>query len=258
MELNYFCFMNIANRQRQEDSMVVDKKIIQENYFSEFGTISDKNALFAVCDGMGGHKGGNIASLWVSKKLQKLKRLKQINKWNLKKFFYNIQKKSEKKTSNFPHNSATTVAGVLFRQGNVYSFNIGDSKVYKYYNKKLIEYSHDHSLVQEMIDNNFISKDKAFKHPMKNIVKLGIGIVFEDIWSKKDTPKKIFYKKGSFRKGDIFMLCSDGVTDILEENDLKSLLNEIKEDFSKSIKIWERAKNIPPDDNFSYILIKIR
>ena len=81
-----------------------------------------------------------------------------------------------------PENSGTTVAGLMIMNGQTIVFNAGDSRVYKISTSKMDYISHDHSLVQGLVDKSFIQQDSASYHPLKNIIDFGIGPLFDDVW----------------------------------------------------------------------------
>ena len=110
--------------------------------------------------------------------------------------------------------------------------------------------SHDHSLVQTYLDKGQLLPEEAFVHPHKNVIAFGLGDVFKNEWGIDD--KKVYIKEDILNKDEYYLLCTDGVNDVLRDNEIFSLLQpnpfERFQDFVECLK--ERM-----NDNFSFILI---
>ena len=249
MTYNVSYYMNIGRRNNQEDCIFFNGKIFQEENIdiSPATKINSSKALFAVCDGMGGHSKGEWASRFVCNKLENSLKLPDFNSYNFQDFIKGIQKEME--AENMP-NSGTTLASVALNGSNNIIFNAGDSRVYKITDEDIVCLSHDDSLVQVYLDKGSLMPEEAFDHPNKNVITFGLGDVFKNEWDKDD--KKVYIREDILNKNEYYLLCTDGVNDVLRDNEIFNLLRpdpfEKIQDFVEFLK--ERM-----NDNFSFIMI---
>lgn len=144
----------------------------------------------------------------------------------------------------------TTVVGALFYDNRLAVAHVGDSRLYRYRALELVRLTHDHSLLQEQIDAGLISPAQARLATYRNLVTRAVGIdshVLADIHEFEARP------------GDIYLLCSDGLTDMVEE----SLIGEVLSMFSDNLPLAaqalvEQANAGGGRDNISVVLVGIR
>lgn len=241
--------MNIGKRVNQEDCIFVNGSIFQEEEIagSPEKTIEGDKALFAVCDGMGGHAKGEWASRFVCQKLMGPLEHSEFSKEHILDCITEIQSEMEFESM---HNSGTTLACLALSGNKAILLNAGDSRIYKITDKDLVYLSHDHSLVQTYLDKGHILPEEAFGHPHKNVIAFGLGDVFKNKWGVDDN--KAYISEDILNKDEYYLLCTDGVNDVLRDNEIYSLLYpgpfERFQDFIECLK--ERM-----NDNFSFILI---
>ncbi len=234
----------------QQDCLFVNGKIIQKDYmnFPEFEKIEKDFSLFAVCDGMGGLLHGEKASRFVCDRLKEKISFAEFSPQWINKILAEIQQDF---VQSYIKNSGTTVAGVFLKSQNSIIFNVGDSRVYKL-TKYGIEYiSHDHSVVQELLDEGQLSQEEAFYHPYKHIVTFGIGDVFDSDWRGN---KKPFIKEDFLNDDEYYLICTDGVNDVLKDQQIYKAL--WPDPFKKVSEFIETIKKYM-SDNFSFIIISI-
>ncbi len=238
-------------RNYQQDCIFINGNIIQTNYmeFPKFEVINSKTTLFAVCDGMGGLSHGEKASLFVCEKLkEKLLSIEFSKNWliNTLNYIQNSFLKTDIK------NSGTTIAGILLQERKSIVFNIGDSRVYKLSRKGIKYISHDHSVVQELVDEGAITYEEAFHHPYKHIVTFGIGDVFFPEWKEG---KKPYIVEDILKEDEYYLICTDGVSDVLKDEDIyKSLAPSPFENVNNFIENIKKHMS----DNFSFIIVSIK
>lgn len=237
-------------------------KILTNNFLSDIGP-REKNddscicfeielgiKVLAVADGVGGYARGDIASKiaidtlieeFQSKLIGKdIKEafLKIISQINSKIINYSLQKKLK--------NVSTTFVFAVIYNNECYFCNVGDSRGYIISNNEIRFQTKDHSLVQELLDNDIITKEEAIDHPHKNIITKGLGL--------KNTVEPDFYEE-SLHKGDIIILSSDGLHDYISEQKLIDIVSE--NSFEKEIclnLIKEALKST--SDNVSVVVFK--
>ena len=239
--------MDKGLRDYQQDCIYIDGEIYQKEYMEcpQDKKINKNSAVFAVCDGMGGLSEGEKASEFVCQMLKKCDI--PFSKDGVYRALFKIQKRFE--TSGLMW-SGTTIAGVYMNGSDGIVFNAGDSRVYKYTPEKLIYLSHDHSYVQSLVDKGIISYQEAFYHPERYIVEFGIGDVFSPDWKEG---KKPFIVEDRLGKDEAYLICSDGLSDYIPDQQIHYLLYpDPFRNFKRLIDELEKVKS----DNYSIILVK--
>jgi serine/threonine protein phosphatase PrpC len=199
---------------------------INEDYFGSF-SVSFGNLLL-VCDGMGGHKGGEIASRLAVETISNYFEKLNDN--------YNISEEINKsleaantsiilKAKEDPEltDMGSTVVLVLVKNGLAYYASLGDSRIYKIRDGAIHQITKDNSLVQQMVDSNIITEDEAKIHPKKNVITKALGT--------NDELEPEIYEPFKLQVNDKLILCSDGLTTHVDEEE-----------------ILELSKNYPPQE----------
>ena len=211
----------------------------------------DGGLLIIVCDGLGGNQGGEIASkLAVDtineefKNMTKLGVIERIQHSILKANDAIIQESSEDDNSN---GMATTAEVLFLKKDFAYWGHVGDSRIYSSRKEKLQLLSKDHSLVQRLIDEGYITLKEAENHPNKNIITraLGDNNVLEVDLSKMKLKKK---------ENNRFLVCTDGVSGVLTNNEIEILINN-----SNLSNIADKMSQLIEErgapDNYSFVLL---
>ncbi|HWR57383.1 MAG TPA: protein phosphatase 2C domain-containing protein [Thermodesulfovibrionales bacterium] len=242
-------YMNMGLRDGQEDCIFVNGAVFQQNKFEGIAVrrIKKEKALFAVCDGMGGHSRGEWASRFVCEKLKTGLKYPGFSRDAVELLMENIQNWIE---NEMVDNSGTTVAGVAMKGSESIIFNAGDSRVYKITKGDIQYMSHDHSLVQRSVDLGYISQKDAFSHPHKNVIEFGIGDVFKIEWA--EGAREVCIREDVLGSEEYYLICSDGVNDVLRDEEI---LETLSPDPLKGCDelVARAAKRMK--DNLSFILI---
>ncbi len=230
-------------REHNEDSV-----IIIEN--------SVGNYLMAVADGMGGHSAGEVASSIAIRYLGKrfnesfskmsksdaVEWIKlSVNEINSLIFNYTSEHEESK-------GMGTTLVLAIITSDYILFGNIGDSSGFVVKNSKLHKVTHDHTLVNLLITAGELTEEEAKNHPRKNVLMNALGIndpIDIDIFDCSMTIDEI-------------MLCSDGLTNMLSEENIEKVL--IDEDLTleeKVIKLIKKANNRGGNDNISVAYLKV-
>ena len=110
----------------------------------------------------------------------------------------------------------TTLVGAIIVDNHIYIVNVGDSRAYLIKpNKSIRQITKDHSAVQEMLDNNVITKEQAKNHPRRNILTKALGL--------SETVSPDIYEQ--YMGGETLMLCSDGLYGMLDEKEITKTVN---------------------------------
>lgn len=208
------------------------------------------NCLFSVCDGMGGEAYGELASLVAVRLLNGF-----ADSFNETINEYIEQVNSRICAEIISHGGkriGTTFAALSLADGTASAFNIGDSRIYFIRNGKISQISEDHTQVQMLINQGFLSKSDAKKHPARHVLTQHLGIFPDEMVIEPFCAGPI-----KAENGDIFLLCSDGLTDTLSDNDLLEITNDGSDLEYKANTLIESALNTGSRDNITVILVEI-
>ena len=224
-------------RQVNQDSILLDKDL----------------GLYIVADGMGGHRGGGVASVMAIKAAQEV--FKQSHQMGLSPKEAIALAYSEANAQIFQRSAqeeelsgmGTTMVLVYFDKDAFFVGNIGDSRAYLFQNDFLWQMTEDHSLVNEQLRAGVIKEDHLDKAASKNVITRSVGF-------EREVSSDIFERK--IQRGDGILLCSDGLTGMVSNRELLLLHKKFKGEkfIQKSI---EAAKKNGGDDNISVIYIEI-
>ena len=210
-------------------------------------------ALIAVADGMGGHAGGEVASKVAIQTLAEVLPLlnnDEMDPESLEDFLLNslLDIDSEiRETANADDRLSgmgTTLTALALYREKVYVLHIGDSRAYRLRGKEFTQLTKDHSLVQELIDSGAITEADAPFHPQRSVltnVLMGEGNI---------TPLLISY---DVKAGDKFLLCSDGLNNVLSNNEIHEAL-KASDPISTLI---ERTYSGGAPDNVTVVLAEV-
>lgn len=234
-----------------------DDRLLIGSHIKETGTYEGKAdnpyTIAAVCDGVGGMAQGYRAAVMTLKMLSCLDK-PEVTSNDIRGVIEETNKliKNVQCTENLRNGLMTTVAGVYIDGGRLIVFNAGDSRVYRFRYKYFTQLSKDHSLVQDLIDLGKISKEEAKTHPNKNIINKCIG-------NDESVIPRIVDLSDDFAKGDIYMICSDGVSDEVTDSEFKEIILEHKHDETLTEcceLICQKAVENGSMDNMSVILLR--
>ena len=190
------------------------------------GTLSDTVAFAVVCDGMGGASGGSVASELAIRRVAD--RLGQLNPDTLTAESVSYVLESAIAAANIDiydkaqecpelAGMGTTIVAAVGLEHSVCVAHVGDSRAYLITKDKMTQITKDHSVVQRMLEKGEITEDEAKHHPRKNFITRALGVE-ETVQSD--------YIELEWQTGDRLMLCTDGLTNMLEEPELECLARE--------------------------------
>ncbi len=179
--------------------------------------ISSDDKIWLVADGMGGHDHGELASAMARDSIlheyKSGETLKQciINSNQL------IIDSSYERGGDLP--MGTTIVVFTLKDNRYYSAWVGDSRIYKFSEEKLKPISTDHSYVQELVDQSLITEEQARTHPHRNVVTQALGVT-------DNSEIRVSLSEGDINIGDKYLLCSDGLTEEVEDQMIEELLSK--------------------------------
>jgi len=144
----------------------------------------------------------------------------------------------------------TTVLVAAFYGNHITASHVGDSRMYRLRDKTLTHVTVDHSLVHEQVRRGLLTADDARNSRIKNLVTRALGC---DPRVEADLVEDIVYA------GDLYLMCSDGLTDVVSDEDINHCLSRCKNDLKKTAtQLVDMANNAGGPDNISIILIRAK
>lgn len=237
--------------EQNDDRALVGSMIVTDG--ESGGSISDGTILAAICDGVGGMAQGYRAAMNTLECISHLDREDVVIE-DIKATIElaNKQIRNTQNAENLQNGLRTTIAGIYASDSNLIVYNAGDSRVYRFRYRFMSQLSKDHSLVRDMLDMGEITEEQAKTHPQKNIINKCIG-------NDETVNPRIVEFVDDFMPEDIIMICSDGITDEMDDSDIKRIIAEHKEDESLvdcCRELMNRAVECGSKDNMSIILIR--
>ncbi len=238
---------------------------------TDVGRVRDHNEDFIACDrklglvvladGMGGHNAGEVASQMAVEGITKQIKhaLKNIKDQTLDESVVCLSMESISVANSKILEAAalhpeyagmgTTLVMALFHDDNVTIAHVGDSRLYRLRKGKLAQLTVDHSLFQEMIQGGYLSEGEATQSLNKNMITRALGINID---------VEIDVQQQTLEMDDILLLCSDGLSDLVNEHDIQTILQQTDRDLKeKSKQLVYKANENGGHDNISVILVNI-
>lgn len=231
---------------------------INEDYFY-VPEQNQKIKLFILADGMGGYSAGEVASKmateavrdYIFEHFEKAKTSKEAIEEMLQEAvdYANNKVYTKSVEDTDMTGMGTTLDVCLIYNSKLYIAHVGDSRVYRIRKDFLRKITRDDSYVQTLIEDGTITKEEAFNHPKKNMITKAVGC-------EKKVEAEIYSK--TFIKGDILLMNSDGLTNMIKENEIfeiikKYNIEENKDDIAKIL--VKKANENGGLDNITVIVI---
>ena len=215
-------------------------------------------SILALCDGMGGANAGDLAS--------------QLSAKAFVNYIYHHLSTFPTRLSDYPRvmleacdeangvawaysqfgdhltgMGTTLVAAVIRRNGAGYVLNVGDSRAYQLHRRTLRQISRDHSLVEELLEAGIITPEQARHHPQKNVITRALG-------SDQEVTADTF--EVNLGPGDSLLLCSDGLSNIVPEEEITAVLYDSSTAEAACRDLMELALSRGAPDNVTIVVWK--
>ena len=250
-KLSAYTIYELGQRKRQEDSI----------YPQHNGTTVD-DRLFIVCDGMGGHSGGNIASATVCEAMSTT--LASVcpdpegpfSEDNLREALAAAYDSLDAKDDGSEKKMGTTMTLLKFHQAGCTIAHIGDSRVYHVRpgadatSTEILFQTQDHSLVNDLVRIGELTPEQAKTSKQRNIITRAM----QPNMGRRS--RADIYHTTDVRPGDYFMLCSDGILEQMEDENIKYIFSEKAGDAQKKVEMIVKVTE-DNSDNHSAILVKV-
>ncbi len=227
---------------------------INEDYFY-ISFPDDPVQLFILADGMGGYNGGEIASKlavttaknYILSNYEKSKESKEtlLDLVKNSSQYANMVVYEKAKENADLSKMGTTLDVCLIYQNKAFISHIGDSRIYRMRKEFFRKLTKDHSYVQKLLDEGKITEEESKNHPKKNMLMKALGCT---PFIEPDAMIK------GFIKGDILLMCSDGLTNMVSEDEIQQIIKENPTDSTKLL--VQKANDLGGKDNITAIIIR--
>lgn len=226
--------------------------------------ISEEFQFAVLADGMGGYNGGEVASEMAVSGIKEI--LEKGLRRNLFPFFWRrslsvrhlledaireVNQRIYQKAHSNPHyyGMGTTLAAAVFHGDRITIAHIGDSRIYRLRKGQLEQLTRDHTWVQEQIDLGWMSEDEAQVSDHKNLLTRALGVQ-ENV--------EAHINDLEMHADDLFLLCSDGLTDMLSPRNIKHIYQESAEHLAPMCQhLFQAANSAGGHDNISIISVRV-
>ena len=212
--------------------------------------VPQEGSLFAVCDGIGGGDNGELASYYAVSRMDELQRQLRDRDFNtvIQKWVHatniSVQRAS--------HDGGCTLA-LLYFQANVLRIaHIGDSRIYRFHEGMLTQLTQDHSKVQMLVSAGVISPEDAKHHPQRHVITRYLGMNSDMVACEATIGRPL-----PAIHGDKYIICSDGVSDMLDDMEIRDFIVNNPDIEQCAETIYQAALNAGGRDNTTIILMEI-
>jgi len=212
------------------------------------------HAIFLVADGMGGHAAGEIASQIAAAAVEEallqrepgfeMRELMRLAVENANERVFDTQKVKPEFSG-----MGSTLTVLTFFDSHYYVAQVGDSRAYLFRDGALSQLTQDHSVVWSLFESGVLSKDDISHHPQKNLITRSIG-------THPEVEIDLLTDKVS--AGDVYLLCSDGLTDVLTDEDIERAMKNGEGNPQKiSEELIREANSGGGPDNITVIVVRL-
>ena len=240
---------------------------LQREHNEDSFVVLSEHDLFVVADGMGGHRAGDVASKLATETISEFFRstANEDVTWPFH-FDTNLSEEENRlltgirvanrqifersSRSRECHGMGTTVVGAMFspRKRRMYIGHVGDSRCYRLRSQGLEQITKDHSLLQEQIDAGLITPEQAVNSTIKNLVTRALGV---------DESVLLDVNEHTVQEGDIYLLCSDGLSDMVDDPAIAKIVSADMALEHKAIHLVDLANENGGRDNISVLLVEV-
>jgi len=239
-----------------EDSFILPRgdEINGQETFDIEPDFTKQGDLFVICDGMGGHQAGEIASRlavsWLWKDFYSTTNIDDFEEWikqeitSINSRLFNLSVEHE-----VYNGMGTTLVGVIIKDKQAYCFNVGDSRCYLLKDGPIAQVTEDDSEVWELYKQKILTKDELVKNKKSHLITQALAL--------SPTLEVHTYKPFKLEIGSKILLCSDGVNDVLTDSQIKEILSK-EEDLSKIAQdLIDNSLEAGSRDDITTIIIRV-
>lgn len=211
--------------------------------------VNAEDSLWAVCDGMGGQNNGEAASYMAASSMKELQERLRGRSFEatVQNWVWQASRAINEKTDG----GGSTMVMLYCADGCLQTASIGDSRIYRFHNGQLIRITKDHSKVEMMLDAKMITPEEARTHPQKNVITRYLGM------DSEYPCVAAIGRQIPLVRGDRYLLCSDGVTDMLTDEMISTLMAKHEDVKTCMEKIRDAIFVAGARDNLTAILLEL-
>ncbi len=222
----------------------------QDTYYTNEQPIGNLPNLFVVADGMGGHVGGKQASETALQTI--VDYIEQSKEENIRVLFDKAIRKAnnavyEEANEKSLQGMGTTIVLASLDKDVLSVANVGDSRLYVVSPGAIKQVTKDHSLVEEMIRMGELERSKARLHPEKNVITRAVG-------ASEDCKADFFQVR--LDEEECVLMCSDGLSNMLDDEQIRNIMNSQRDVIEKTQKLVEAANNSGGKDNITVVVVE--
>ena len=227
------------------------RKLNQDYVYTSEQPVGNLPNLFLVADGMCGHNAGDYASQLAVETM--VESIADSQETDILRIFDMAIQAANRRIRELGARSpqlegmGTTMVAACLRENSLYVANVGDSRLYVVNHREIRQITRDHSWVEEMVLRGGIGREEARNHPDKNIITRAVGA--------EDTVKADFFTV-RLQEGDTVLMCTDGLTNMLEDEEIRMILDGARDIVEKAQQLVDAANENGGKDNISVILIE--
>lgn len=243
-------------RENNEDSYVIVDQSLQGHDVHHFGL------LFAVADGMGGHVAGETASRMACEKLVAMYYTDEskatettgdsgITGRHLEQVIHRVNEEivQYSEENDGLEGMGTTLSVLILLEGEALIGHVGDSRIYRLRGETFRQLTVDHTEVQALVEMGRLKPERAANHPRRHILTQAVGV--------EDELEEVFTQLEKLEEGDVFLLCSDGLHDMVANEEIREILLANPAPQGACDALVGRALENGGEDNVTVIVVRI-
>jgi protein phosphatase len=215
--------------------------------------LAARGSVYLVCDGMGGHNAGQIASELAAKQfLHAYYHLggtaQEAARHAILQAHHYIAEMASKIPSRY--GMGTTLTALILKQDEGILAHVGDSRCYRLREGVFEQLSRDHTLVARLVEQGIITPEQAKYHPQRNVIRQAVGV------ADPSEPLEPDIETFALQAGDLYLLCSDGLTDMVDDAEIEAILRN-EPPTRAAWRLVDRALANGGRDNVTVVLVQI-
>ncbi len=230
-----------GNREENQDSIAVETRV-------------DGTRLYILCDGMGGHKGGAIASMECVKYMRgEFRKSKFTTLEDAKNWIYEAIVNANNKINELAKKDlslegmGTTFVGLMIANDYKLYASVGDSRIYGYNHKEFTQFSYDQTFTNALLKAGYINEKEAEIHPKKNMLLCAVG---------STDPSELDVQVKEIEGEYNFLVCSDGLYNMIDDKEICKIVSSPGTTSNKAMELIDLANINGGKDNISVILVE--
>jgi serine/threonine protein phosphatase PrpC len=215
--------------------------------------LAARGSVYLVCDGMGGHNAGQIASELAAKQfLHAYYHLggtaQEAARHAILQAHHYIAEMASKIPSRY--GMGTTLTALILKQDEGILAHVGDSRCYRLREGVFEQLSRDHTLVARLVEQGILTPEQAKYHPQRNVIRQAVGV------ADPSEPLEPDIETFALQAGDLYLLCSDGLTDMVDDAEIEAILRD-EPPTRAAWRLVDRALANGGRDNITVVLVRV-